>query len=29
MPAGAGITGAWISDGSELDPRLFARAPRG
>ena len=28
VPAGAGIPGAWLPDGSELDPRLFARASR-
>ena len=28
VPAGAGIPGAWITDGSEIDPCLFARASR-
>ena len=28
VPAGQGIPGAWITDGTELDPRLFARAAR-
>ena len=28
VPAGEGIPGAWITDGTELDPRLFARASR-
>ena len=28
VPAGQGIPGAWITDGAELDPRLFARASR-
>ena len=28
VPAGQGIAGAWITDGTELDPRLFARASR-
>lgn len=28
VPAGEGIPGAWLTDGAELDPRLFARASR-
>jgi transposase len=28
VPAGAGIPGAWITDGTELEPCLFARASR-
>jgi len=28
VPAGDGIPGAWLTDGSELDPCLFARASR-
>ena len=28
VPAGEGIPGAWLGPGSELDPRLFARASR-
>ncbi len=28
VPAGEGIPGAWITDGTELDPCLFARACR-
>ena len=28
VPAGQGIPGAWITDGTELDPRLCARASR-
>ncbi|MGH8965245.1 MAG: transposase, partial [Actinomycetes bacterium] len=28
VSAGEGIAGAWITDGTELDPRLFARASR-
>ena len=28
VPAGHGIPGAWLTDGSELDPRPFARASR-
>jgi transposase len=28
VPAGEGIPGAWLIDGSELDPCLFARASR-
>ena len=28
VPAGEGIPGAWLTDGSELDPCLFARASR-
>ncbi|MGH2930990.1 MAG: ISL3 family transposase, partial [Solirubrobacteraceae bacterium] len=28
VPAGEGIPGAWLQDGSELDPAIFARASR-
>jgi len=28
VPAGEGIPGAWLTDGTELDPALFARASR-
>jgi len=28
VPAGEGVPGAWLQDGSELDPCLFARASR-
>ena len=28
VPAGDGIPGAWLQDGSELEPALFARASR-
>jgi transposase len=28
VPAGQGLPGAWITDGTELDPRMFARASR-
>jgi transposase len=28
VPAGEGIPGAWITDGTELDPAIFARASR-
>lgn len=28
VPAGEGIPGAWLGPGSELDPRMFARASR-
>jgi transposase len=28
VPAGQGVPGAWLEDGSELDPRLLARASR-
>jgi transposase len=28
VPAGEGIPGAWITDGTEIDPAIFARASR-
>ena len=28
VPAGEGIPGAWITDGAEIDPAIFARASR-